>query len=339
MDSFAVVVHPLRPKRDIARRYPFLGRALPTPLLHFLTRRWPPLPLSSITGLRSPMSDVQPQGWLLACPLTASQMVRLPPQVVYDRLVGAGRLAQKRGARLLGLGGFASAVGDSGVTVAQRLAMPVTTGKSLTVGLAVEALQAAAEERGLALEGTAAAVVGGSGSVGLACAEMLAPLVGRVVLVGRREIRLSGARGRVEAAGAAEVRVATTLGAVAEADVVLSATTSIEPLLYPRHLKRGALVCDVALPPDVDAQVPEERADVRVVRGGVVEPPGSVDLGFDVGLPQGQVYACVAEAMVLALEGRYESFSLGRRVDVTRVCEITELAFQHGFRLPAGGGG
>lgn len=335
MDSFATVVHPLRPKQDVSRQYPFLGRVLPTSLIELLTRRWPPLVLSQIVGLRSPQSDQQPTGCLLACPLTASQMVRLPPQVVYDRLVQTGRVAQKRGVRILGLGGFASAMGDSGVTVAQRLAMPVTTGKSLTVGLAMEALRGEAHKRELALDQSTVAVVGASGSIGLACAEMLAPETGSLLLVGRREIRLSEARARVEAAGAEEVRVATNLGAIIRADVVLSATTSITPVVSAEHLKQGTLVCDLALPPDVDPRVREERADVTVVRVGAAQAPGPMDLGFDVGLPSGHVSGCMAEVMVLALEGRYESFSLGRRVEVGRVREITDLAWKHGFRLPA----
>ncbi len=336
MDSFAVVVHPLHPKLDVARRYPFLGRVLPTPLILFLTRRWPPLILSRIQGLRSQWSEASATGWLVACPLTASQLMRLPPQAVYDKLVQSGRLAQHRGARILGLGGIASAVGDSGVTVAQRLAMPVTTGKSLTVGLAIEGLKAAAEERGLSLEGATAAVVGASGSIGLACAEMLAPLAERLILVGRQEIRLSEARAWVEAAGAANVEVATGFGTVSQADVVVTATTSLQPILHGRSLKKGALVCDVALPPDLDPAVSEERGDVTVVRGGIARLPGGCELGFDLGLPAGHVYGCLAEVMVLALEGRYESYSLGRRVHIDKVREITQLAWRHGFSLPGG---
>jgi predicted amino acid dehydrogenase len=179
------------------------------------------------------------------------------------------------------------------------------------------------------------AVVGASGSIGLGCAEMLAPLVQRMILVGRQEIRLSQARAQVEAAGAEKVRVALGLDEVVEADLVLSATSASRPILEPRHLKRHALVCDVSLPSDVAPSVAEEREDVSVVKGGIVQVPGPVDFGFDFGLPSGQAYACMAEAIVLALEGRYESFSLGQRVYTEKVREITALARKHGFRLLA----
>ena len=333
MENFAFIIHPLDSRRDVARRYPVLAQLLAPPLIRLLARLWPPLVLSHVVGVRSRQSGDRAEGWLLACPLTAVQMLELPPQAVYDKVVQTGRLAQKQGARILGLGAFTSVVGDGGVTIAQRLNMPVTTGNSLTVGLAVESLMKAADQLGLVVETATAAVVGASGSIGLGCAELLAPLVERLILVGRREIHLSQARAQAEAAGAAKVRMSTNVSAVVEADLVLSATSASHPLLYPRHLKRNALVCDIALPPDVAPEVKQERRDVTVIQGGVVEVPGPADFGFDFGLPPGLAYACMAEAIVLALEGRYESFSLGQKVYTDAVHEITQLAYQHGFRL------
>jgi len=38
---------------------------------------------------------------------------------------------------------------------------------------------------------------------------------------------------------------------------------------------------------------------------------------------------------VLAMEGRYESYSLGKQVRIEQVHEVAELARRHGFRLSA----
>jgi predicted amino acid dehydrogenase len=43
----------------------------------------------------------------------------------------------------------------------------------------------------------------------------------------------------------------------------------------------------------------------------------------------------MAETMVLALDGRYESYSLGKHVRIEQVHEIAWLARKHGFRLSA----
>lgn len=344
MDNFAFVIHPVSPKQDVARKYPLLGRVLPTALIHFFSRFWPPVYISHITGVRSEATGKEIEGWLLACPFTIKQMLQLPPQTVYNKIVQTGRLAQRYGARILGLGAFTSVVGDGGITIAQRLNIPVTTGHSLTVALAVEALAEAASSKGIRLESATAAVVGATGSIGSACAELLAPLVKDLVLIGRLESHLAQMQAQVEAAGsqsrrgrdagrygARQVRTSTHIGDVGEADLVLSATSAARPIIQPQHLKHGAIVCDVALPRDVSPQVERERDDVLVIKGGVVDVPGKVDFGFDFGLLPGQAYACMAEAMVLALEERYENYSLGKQVRVERAREIAQLARKHGF--------
>jgi fatty aldehyde-generating acyl-ACP reductase len=335
MDSFAFVVHPVDPKRDVARKYPYLAKAVPTRLVHFLSRFWPPVCLSHITGARSEATGKEIEGWLLACPLTARQALELPTWAVYNKIIATGRLAQRLGARMLGLGAFMSVVGDAGVTVARHLDIPVTTGHSFTVATALKALEAGACCKGVRLESSTAAVIGATGSIGRACAELLAPAAGGLVLIGRSESRLMQMQDQLETSEACRVRVSTQIGDIREADLVISATSAARPIIRPEHLKQGAIVCDMALPPDVSPRVAQERSDVLIIGGGVVDVPGEVDFGFDFGLAPGRAYACLAETMALALDGRYESYSLGKRVQVERVREIARLAWKHGFRLSA----
>ncbi len=64
-----------------------------------------------------------------------------------------------------------------------------------------------------------------------------------------------------------------------------------------------------------------------------MDVPGEVDFHFNFGLAPGQAYACMAETMVLALEEKYTSYSLGKQMQTERVREIAQLARKHGFRL------
>jgi predicted amino acid dehydrogenase len=335
MDNFAFVIHPVDPKRDVARKYPHLAKALPTRLVHFLSRYWPPVCLSHITGVRSEATGKEIEGWLLACPLTARQALKLPIRAVYNKIIATGRLAQRLGAQLLGLGAFMSVVGDAGVAIAQALDIPVTTGHSFTVAAAIEALEEGARSKGVRLASSTVAVIGATGSIGSSCAEILAPAVGGLILIGRSQSRLVQVQAQVEVAGANRVHASTRIEDICEADLVLSATSAAKPVIQPEHLKQGTIVCDLALPPDISPQVTRERSDVLVINGGVVDVPGKVDFGFNFGLPPDKAYACLAETMMLALEGRYESYSLGKQVHVERVHEITQIADKHGFRLSA----
>ncbi len=92
-------------------------------------------------------------------------------------------------------------------------------------------------------------------------------------------------------------------------------------------------MCDVARPRDVSTKVAETRDDVLVIEGGIVEVPGDVNFNFDFGFPPRTAYACMAETMILALENRFENFTLGRELTVKQVDEISLLAKKHDFRL------
>jgi len=41
----------------------------------------------------------------------------------------------------------------------------------------------------------------------------------------------------------------------------------------------------------------------------------------------------MAETMILALEGRFEDYTVGKDIGIERVNEITALARKHGFQL------
>ena len=47
------------------------------------------------------------------------------------------------------------------------------------------------------------------------------------------------------------------------------------------------------------------------------------------------IYACLAETIVLALEGRFEVFTIGRDTEWEKVKEIYRLGLKHGMKLAA----
>jgi predicted amino acid dehydrogenase len=332
LDSFAFIIHPIDPKRDVKRKYPLLGNILPAAAIDFFSGYWPPVYISHITGIRSVATGKEIEGWFVACPYTPQRMLTLPPQQVYNKIVQTGRLAEKLGARVLGLGAFTSVVGDAGVTISQGLTIPVTTGDSYTVAVAVMAVKEAADRVGINLRQATAAVVGASGAIGSVCAELLASAVPEMILIGRRIERLQKVKARVEAAGG-QPQLSTDMLDLRRADVVITVTNALETVIEPRHLKAGAVVCDVARPRDVSHAVVQERSDVLVIEGGMVEVPGDVDFHFDFGFPPRMAFACMAETITLALEGRFERYTLGKNIQIEKVREIAALAEKHGFKL------
>lgn len=325
MTRFAFVIHPLKPK-DTARKYP-IARYVPDAAIEWFLARKGPVVASRVTGVRS-ITGSETDGWFIGCPLTPDMMTsRLPLEAVYERIVQCTELAAKLGAQIVGLGAFTSVVGDGGVTIAERSPIPVTTGNSYTVATAIEGLMRACDLVGIHAPESTLAVVGATGSIGRTCAVMLAPQFGRTVLVGRDVARTQALADEVGASASDRV------GAIAEADAVLTVTSAEGAIIQPGDLRRGAVVCDVARPRDVSVRVARERPDVLVIEGGIVSVPGPVEFGIDFGFPPRAAYACMSETMMLALEGRLESFTLGKSVSVEQVEETRRMASRHGFEL------
>jgi predicted amino acid dehydrogenase len=333
MDSFAFIIHPLEAKADVARKYPWLGNTLPVGLLHFLSRLWPPVVLSHAKGIRSVTTGREIEGWLLACPLTTAQMVQLPSQVVYRKIAQTGRLAERLGARIVGLGAYTSVVGDGGVTLAHMLDIPVTTGDSYTVVLALRALFDLGERLGIDPGQATAAVVGATGAIGSACARILASKVDQLILVGRRETHLNEIGDSIQRKQGITVEITTELDPIRRAQLIISATSAGRPIIQSGHLASGAVVCDVALPRDVSPEVARERDDVLIVDGGLAATPRGANFSFDYRLPSELTFGCMAETMALALEGHFEDYTLGKNLELSRIEEIEQIANRHGFRL------
>ncbi len=334
MDSFAFIIHPIDAKRDVSRKFPLLGRLLNERQINFFSTYFPPVYISEITGLRSAATGNEVRGWFVACPYTPARMLELPENTVYSKIVQTGRLAERLGARILGLGAFTSVVGDAGLTISRRLSIPVTTGDSYTVAVAVEAVRAAARQMEITLSHAAAAVVGATGAIGAVAAELIAREVPKLWLVGRRSAALEALRERIMSRTSAQVEIATDMAPLAEADLILTVTSALDAVIEPQHLRPGAVVCDVARPRDVSSLVAAQRDDVLVIDGGMVQVPlPGANFNFNFGFPPDRVYACMAETMVLAMEGRYESYTLGRTINVEQVQHMADLAAKHGFRL------
>lgn len=118
-----------------------------------------------------------------------------------------------------------------------------------------------------------------------------------------------------------------------KADLIIVATNSVEELIAPTMLKHGCVVCDLSRPANVSHRVKEERPDVLVIDGGVVQVPGQPIWNFDFGFEDGVAYACMSETFMLALEKRYENISLGVNLDLETLLLMRTLAKKHGFRL------
>ena len=316
------------------RKFPLLERFAADWQIKLFAPYFPPVYLSEITGITSACSGKEIKGWLIACPLMPMHFLELPKKQVYRKIIETGRLAERLGAKILGLGAFTSVVGDAGETIAQNLAVPVTTGDSYTVAVAVRSVLQAAHEMEIPVASASTAVVGATGAIGQVCAELLSQHVAELYLIGRHLDKLEALRDQLRSNGAvADLKISTEMDVLRQTQLILTVTSALHAVIHPEHLQPGSVVCDVARPRDVSAQVAAVRDDVLVIDGGMVDVPGPVDFHFNFGFPAGKAYACMAETIALALEGRFEDYTIGKHITRQRVEEITQIADKQGFRL------
>ncbi|HEY5257569.1 MAG TPA: hypothetical protein VIJ12_04245 [Candidatus Baltobacteraceae bacterium] len=337
--KFCFVVHPLS-LEDVARYEPG-ANGKGAPIIRKIMSWMPPWAPVHVTGVRTP-AGIETEGWFVCAPLLPDQMLEFPRDEVYDRILRAIDIGVELGAEVAGLGAFTAVVGDGGVTINERSPIPVTTGNSLTIAAGIHSFFRAAREMEIDTTQSTVAVIGATGSIGGACARLIAPKMKHVILVARNETRLRKFHEEFACDVDCESSYTTDISAaVRRSQLVLTATSSTQDVIQPQDLQTGAVVCELSLPHDVSRNVALQRPDVLVTEGGNMIVPGNPRFErvrepgseFDLNLPPGQALACMSETMVLALEGRCEPFTLGRGIDIGKVIEIDEMAQRCGFTL------
>ncbi|MGN6574599.1 MAG: dehydrogenase [Nocardioides sp.] len=341
---FAFVIHPLSQKFFTnVEPLATITKVSPGPVVDLVEKALayaPPLTYSHVTGIKSP-TGAEAEGWLITVGGTPKELMAHSPEFTYSRLLAAADIARKLGAQVMGLGAFTKVVGDAGVTVAKQACLPVTTGNSYSASGALWAAHEAVNQLGLAevddqgrIKGKVM-VVGASGAIGSVCARLLALASDELWLVSPESAKLLALKHDIERAHPrAEVHVAASPDEhLGDMDVIVTATSGAgKRVLDIMAVKPGCVITDVARPLDLSAEDVARRPDVLVVESGEIELPGEVRMR-DIGLPPGVVYACMAETVVLALEGRYETYTVGRAIEWEKVKEIYRLGLKHGMKL------
>jgi predicted amino acid dehydrogenase len=304
------------------------------------------------------------EGEMIVLPHLPSELLALSGTATVELVQAAVDMAAERGAEVVGLGGFSSIIADGGLALQPPPGVRVTSGNSLTTWAAIRAVEAACATQGLALADCTVAIVGATGAIGHALSLLCAERAGELILVGnpraaeaslgklrdvaddcRRHVAVRAAAGReARIAGGrkpaplsdpeARITITTDIDQhLPTAHIVLTATNAVSPFIASRHLRRGAMVCDVSRPFNIAPDLIEQRCDLRLVSGGLVRAPEPSALGYVEERDQHNVLvACAAETIVLALSG-HQSRHLCGRLDVATIEEIGRLAESLGFSV------
>ena len=342
---FAFVIHPL--SQEFIRKGLPIPKATPKFIMNrveSMAAHMPPWVYCKMENIVSP-TGAEAEGWLITVGGTPREMLARSPEFTYRRLLAASRLAEKMGAQIMGLGAFTKVVGDAGVTVAKRSRLPITTGNSYSASGALWAAADAMKRMGLVQLDPASKkvmaktmVIGASGSIGSVSARLLAMAFDEVVIAGRDMKKLEQLKASIlQDTPDAKVVCSTDYDALlGTMDMIVTSTSGAgKKILDITKVKPGCVITDVARPLDLPPEEVAKRPDVLVIESGEIELPTKVKGLKSIGLPPNVVYACLAETIVLALEGRFEVFTVGRDTEWEKVKEIYKLGLRHGMKLSA----
>jgi predicted amino acid dehydrogenase len=344
----AFIIHPLHVGQ--LWNTPGLGRLRGSPKrvqrwLESGASRLPGFHYGSIQGVVSQSTGQEAECDLYAIPSTPREILAMDVEKLYDKLVRVCEMAEKRGASLIGLGAYTKVVGDAGVSVAKRSPIPVTNGNSYSASTTLWAARDMVERMGLIPPERVgnrfrakAMIIGATGSIGRVSALLTSLVFEEVVLVANRVDKLLELREEVlKLSPTIRVSVSTRADReISDMDLIVTATSNQSGKLLDIDLvKPGAVICDCSRPLDIPAEDARRRPDVLVIESGEVLLPGDIQIRGDIGLPKPSVYACTAETVLLALEGRFESFSLSKQLSMEKTKEIYKLGLKHGAKLSA----
>jgi predicted amino acid dehydrogenase len=347
INRFAFVIHPLSQEYfKNVKPIELLSRVSPPVFMDTLEKVMayaPPFVYSKVTGIKSP-TGVEAEGWLISVGGTPQEIMNHSPEFTYRRLLDAARIAKGLGAQIMGLGAFTKVVGDAGLTVARRAPLPITTGNSYSASGALWAAHDAMLRMGLVSvpkKGDKvrfkAMVVGATGAIGSVCARMLAMVAEECYLVSPETAKLLSLKESIlkETPDAKLFLSSRADKDIADMDMIVTATSGAgKRVLDIMKVKPGCVITDVARPLDLPPSEVAKRPDVLVIESGEIELPGNVTMN-NIGLPKNVAYACLAETIVLALEGRFENFTVGRNIEWEKVREIYRMGRKHGMKLAA----
>jgi len=261
--------------------------------------------------------------------LTTEQMIR-NPRVARQRVQQTVRLAEKMGATIAGLGAFTSILTRDGQDLKDKVRLGLTTGNAQSAAMAVQNVLQAAAQTNLSLPHATVAIVGGAGSVGSACAKILARIVGTLFIIDIKKDELQNLVTQLRDQPA-RIQGMTSLDYIKQADVIIAVTNNPYILVTADHLKAGAIVIDAAQPKNVSEAVPRERPDVLVIESAVVRTP-NVDVHFDLDLGSREALGCLSETMILTAIEWDGHYSIGK-ADLSQTAHITTMGRSLGFRL------
>ena len=330
--SFAFLVHP-RNTADIYRKYPFF-KYFPDRFTDWAFRHFWPVVLSEVEGVTSIKNGKKIKGFILTVPLTAKQMLE-DREFAVKRIIDTIKLAEKLGAKIVGLGALISSLTKGGLDLVDKVKPNITTGHALTVHTVTGNLFRFVDIFKLDKNKVLVAIVGATGSIGSSSLKVLARAgYDNFLLVDieRKAHFFDNLVAELKKMNPdVKIKTSSQIRSIKEADFIITATNAPEAVVTSEDLKSGAVIIDDAQPSDVSPEV-FDREDVIAIEGGLIHTP-NIKNHFNFSLKDKyDNFSCMGEIMVLSAHEHNQNYVIDRP-SLEHIDEISSMARKMGIRL------
>jgi predicted amino acid dehydrogenase len=328
MYDYALIIHPTN--EELLHKYEPGMKHKPRPLVKKVLEWMSPFEASVVEGLKSNLGRTA-KGALVMCPLLMEQMLTLSPSKVMKSVIATMEFAKNLEPKIIGLTAYAAFSGNKGSDLAQVVDLPLTTGTNYTLAMIPETILRAADLMEIDLSSTHILVIGATSNVGRYSIEILSHFVSGMFITAHNEDKLNLLLSELPKEKRNKLhRIRELKPILDKVKIVIIATNRIPAEFEINKLNPGTIIFDASYPRRISSSM---RNDILVIDGVAIKPPGDVDFHFDFGLPKGLCYPCMAEPIILALERKFENYSLGKEVNADRIREILRLGAKHGFEI------
>ena len=271
-------------------------------------------------------------------PLLPEQIIAEDKEVIFQKILAAISIAERKGARLITLGAFTSIVTNQGLDLINRTNVAITSGNTYTAALCIKSIFKICDMVRIDMSKSVLCIVGATGDIGSICSKVLSKYVNHIVLCSRQISEESPVVSEIKSYSKCDVTITNNVvEAIRKSDIIISAASSTRFLFSIDDLRPGSILCDISIPPTVSRNITSDRPDVIAFEGGrakFISYANIKEKRWKSFFPYNSIYGCLAESLILAFEDRFERFSLGRgAIPESKIDEIYNLGMKHGFLM------
>ena len=268
-------------------------------------------------------------GWYILVPNYTEELIR-SKALRQKKLLQAGLLAKKLGAKFSGMAGLMASFSKGGKFLSDNIKdFGFTTGHSFTIANIYEIAKNIINKVNLDLSKSKFAIIGAAGSIGSGVAKLISEKdIEEIILIDMPNMvsasKLKSLRIALKQINPKNnVTVSKSIDEAKRADILIVATNASSAFIESQHLKEGAIIIDDSFPKNVSRKLVKERDDIILLEGGVCQfpkrqsgyvarnIPDLLDLSVSKLVSCKQAYGCLSESFILAAYGHKGNYGLG----------------------------